>query len=87
MSADRAWLVTLIEDVVSGRATAAHALDVIKGPSGEGLDWNEEPLNILFHELHHFHADADIRVKDPDFAAWQTGLLARIALQLSRGGA
>lgn len=65
--------VALLERVASGAATAAEALQ--KWPQNT----EDSLINVSWHDLSHFAADADIRDRDPRYREYQVSLLLRRA--------
>jgi hypothetical protein len=65
--------VELLEGVLSGHLATEVALEHWPSIDTE----NDDFLTASWHDLWHFAADEDIRAKDPDYAEYQTQLLAR----------
>lgn len=73
----RLALAELVEGVLQGRLTPAHALERMKG--WKEFPWNEKLFDTTSHTLHHFHSDEDVREKEPQYAAEQRAYLLKLA--------
>jgi hypothetical protein len=65
---------TLLERVANGSLEPSAALD--EWPSGTESD---DVLNVGWHDLSHFAADSDIRMKDSRYRSHQIALLLKRA--------
>lgn len=64
-------IIILLKSVINNKITAKNALTAWPDIDME-LD---ELIRRVWHELYHFHKDADIRSKDSDYEKYQHDLL------------
>ena len=72
--------VLLLERVLSREVTPIVALHEWPDIDSE----SDELLSASWHDLSHYSADADIRRRDPGYAMYQAGVLARRVEEIKR---
>lgn len=66
----------LIEAVLAGTTSSSDAL--VRAESWREIPWREKLFDTALHALYHYNSDADIRAKEPRYAAEQRDYLVRL---------